>query len=75
MSFLRMEPIDPDSLVTTAEAAELLGLAPATLKLWRRRGRGPTFVRVGSHTVRYRRRDLVAWIDAKTQQPARSVST
>jgi hypothetical protein len=36
-----------------------------TLQSWRIRLAGPPFVQVG-RAIRYRRRDLVAWIDANT---------
>jgi len=35
------------------------------LQAWRQRGGGPLFVRVSSRAIRYRRRDLIAWAEAK----------
>ena len=65
-----------DSLLTTAEAAEYLGLGKRTLEDWRiRPSRGrtgemdfepPAFVRVGRRNVRYRRSDLDAWLAERT---------
>ena len=53
-------------LVTTAEAAELLGTTAGTLTTWRctRKIRVP-FVRVGRN-VRYRRQDLERFLEAVT---------
>ena len=36
-----------ETYLTTREAAEMLGLAPHTLRCWRHRGRGPQFIRLG----------------------------
>ncbi len=58
-------------LLSTDDAAQLLGLSPATLNTWRsKRGRisrdgmnGPQFMRMG-RTIRYRRSDLNVWIES-----------
>lgn len=53
-------------LVTTAEAAELLGLNVGTLQNYRWLGRGPRFFHLGkggSGVVRYRMEDLRAWAE------------
>ncbi|WP_309940699.1 helix-turn-helix transcriptional regulator [Tardiphaga robiniae] len=56
---------DPDSLLTETQVGHLLGLSIRTLQSWRLRRAGPLFVQVG-RAVRYRRRDLLAWIEANT---------
>lgn len=48
-------------MMTTREAAELLGFAEYTLRKWRCYGRGPRYVRCHGNTVRYRIEDLKAW--------------
>jgi hypothetical protein len=58
-------PIDSDVLLREQVAADLLSLSVRTLQSWRIRMAGPPFVQVG-RAVRYRRRDLIAWIDANT---------
>lgn len=41
-------------LLTTAQVAERLGLAPITLQIWRGKGRGPEWLRVpGTRLIRY----------------------
>jgi len=52
-----------EALITEADAAEFLSFAPRTLANWRFRGGGPKFVRFRARTVRYRRKDLVAWLE------------
>ncbi len=53
----------PDRLLSEHEAASLLGISLPTLRRWRYRRRGPSFVRF-RRTIRYRRADIVAFIIA-----------
>lgn len=52
-----------DRFLTTAQAAELLGIAPKTLERWRWAGRGPAFRKLGG-AVRYDTRDLEHWTES-----------
>lgn len=52
----------PDRLLTTAQAAERLGMAEQTLANWRCAGVGPAYVRVGTRTIRYRSSALGQYI-------------
>lgn len=56
-------------MLTTQEAAQYLGLAPATLNKWRVYKTGPRFFKLG-RAVRYRRDDLDAYLASHTQFPA-----
>ncbi len=56
---------DPASLLTEAEAAKLLKFTPRFLQARRVRGDGPAYVSVSNRAVRYRRSDLVAWIEER----------
>ncbi|WP_354211758.1 MULTISPECIES: helix-turn-helix domain-containing protein [unclassified Bradyrhizobium] len=58
-------PIDPDALIAEVQAADFLKISIRTLQAWRCRGAGPAYVRVG-RAIRYRRRDLLAWIEVNT---------
>ena len=56
-----------DRLLDEAEAAEILAIAPQTLSIWRSTGRyGLRFIRVGRR-VRYRRSDLLEWIESRVR--------
>ena len=63
---LKADPDYLDRLVSEAEAAELLGYTPRALQNWRVRGGGPEYIRVSARSIRYRRRELLAWSDART---------
>ena len=54
-----------DQLLNENDAAAFLGYTTRALQNWRVRGGGPTFVKVSSRSIRYRRRDLIAWTEAK----------
>jgi len=55
-----------DALITEHEAAAFLGYSVRALQNWRVRGGGPKFVKVSKRSIRYRRRDLIDFIDAHT---------
>lgn len=54
-----------DRLITEAEAAKILGYSRRALQNWRVRGGGPAYVCVSARSIRYRRRDLIAWAESK----------
>lgn len=58
-----------ERLLSTEEVAEFLGRPPRTLRQWRYLGEGPRYLKVGA-TVRYRARDVEAWLKAQEQEPA-----
>jgi len=53
-----------DRLLSTREAAELLGIKPGTLHTWRCLHRGPDFIRLGSRKIAYRPKDLETFMAA-----------
>jgi len=59
---------DPDylnRLISEQAAAEFLGLEVKTLQGWRVKGGGPAFVRLSRRAVRYQRRRLLNWVEAR----------
>lgn len=56
---------EPESLLTEVEAARFLNLTTRALQQWRARGTGPAFVRISHCCIRYRRRDLDAFIESR----------
>ncbi len=56
-----------DHLLTPPEAAAYIGVTENTLSVWRCVGRyAIPFIKVG-RLVRYRRSDLEAWLESRTQ--------
>lgn len=53
-------------LLTTAQAADWLGLSPRTLERYRVTGEGPKFRKIG-RWVRYTEADLEAWLESCTR--------
>lgn len=51
---------DVPTWMTSREAAALLRVKPATLEIWRMKGKGPTVHRIGRN-VRYRRAEVDAF--------------
>ena len=56
-----------DTLLSEEQAANLLGHETRTLQKWRVTGNGPVYVNFSRRSVRYRRRDLLAFIEAHTR--------
>jgi hypothetical protein len=54
-----------DGLMNEHVAAAFLGYTVRALRNWRLRGGGPPYVKVSEKSIRYQRRDLQAWIDAR----------
>ena len=64
---------EPFRLLTTKDAAHVLGLSPAMLERMRWMREGPAFVRpTGSgRVIRYRWRDLLDWIERNRIDPGK----
>ncbi|HJV26322.1 MAG TPA: helix-turn-helix domain-containing protein [Aromatoleum sp.] len=55
-------------LLDERAAADLIDVAPGTLSVWRSTGRyNLPFIKIG-RKVRYRRGDLLAWMEARTRE-------
>ena len=62
----RPEPPIPEFLTETA-LADRLALSRRTLQMWRHKGGGPRFVKMGG-AVRYRWRDVEAWLAEQSRE-------
>ena len=56
--------MEEKALLDTTEAARFLAVSRRTLEAWRHQRRGPRFIKVGGHAVRYFRRDLENFLAA-----------
>lgn len=54
---------DLDALFDENYAAAYLDVAVKTIRNWRTLGYGPEFVRQSARCIKYRKRDLIAWIE------------
>lgn len=53
------------AMLSTSQAAQLMGIVEKTLEKWRRRGKGPRYHRLGNRMVRYAQEDVEAWIASR----------
>lgn len=58
-------PIDPNQMLSTEDAAALLGLKPATLSNWREDGSIDLAFSKFGRSVRYRYADVIAFADRR----------
>ena len=56
------------TLLSPRDAAAYLGYQPITLRVWRREGRGPAYLKQ-ARSIRYHVRDLDAWLQAHRVEP------
>lgn len=57
-----------DHLLTMSELAAWLGVSEVTVKRWHHSGIGPRATRVGLRAVRFRKDDVVRWLDERARQ-------
>ena len=61
--------VELDDLLDSEQTSNLLGIKRNTLEIWRCKGKGPVFVKLGEHPsspIRYQRSRVMAWIEAQT---------
>jgi predicted DNA-binding transcriptional regulator AlpA len=69
-----MTDMEDRILLTEAEAAKAIGLAPTFLTKHRRAGTGPPFVRISHRCVRYRPADIEQWAENLVRTSNRSTA-
>ena len=63
---MQVQPLQTDPLLTEQQAAELLGVKPTTLQVWRCNKRyALAYIKTG-RLVRYRRSAIEAFLEART---------
>ena len=55
------------TLLDEKKTAQMLGLSPRTLQMWRLKGEGPPFVRLGA-AIRYDLEEVNRWLDDQTRK-------
>ena len=56
----------PDQLITTPVLCEWLGVSLQWAEIARLKGTGPPFKKLGHSRVRYKRSDVLAWLEERT---------
>lgn len=56
---------DDDTLFSTKELAALFGVTVTWCKIRRMRGEGPDWIALAPRCIRYRKRDIVKWLDTR----------
>jgi predicted DNA-binding transcriptional regulator AlpA len=59
---------DDDELLDTEQTAKWLGVSTQWLEIGRSRGYGPTYTRISARTVRYKRSDVLSWLETRKHQ-------
>ena len=59
--------VPADKLLTTEQAAAVLGFHPSYLAKARLNGAGPKYLKIGARAVRYRRADIDVWLADKAR--------
>jgi len=57
------------NVMNEKEVAQMLALPVRTVQIWRSRGQGPYYLKIGRN-VRYREEDVLKFIDASVVNPA-----
>lgn len=58
-----------NDLLTTSEAARMLGVQPQTVRTWRLTGKGPSYIRLGAGKFAravYDPDEIARWLSART---------
>lgn len=58
-----------DDLLSNDQTAAILGVKPNTLEIWRCKGKGPAFLKLGDHPsspIRYQRSGVMAWLEKRS---------
>lgn len=56
-----------NNLLDQGEVAELLGVHPKTLGLWRKANIGPPWIRLGEKLIRYEVESVRAWVESQRE--------
>jgi hypothetical protein len=57
-----------DELLSTKHVADWLGISTVFLEIGRSKGYGPAFVRVAPRCVRYKKSDVIGWLNARVHR-------
>jgi predicted DNA-binding transcriptional regulator AlpA len=64
-------PGGPDDLLDTRELADWLGVSTLWCEQGRAKGYGPRFMKLSPKMVRYKRADVIRWLDSRAIEAAK----
>jgi predicted DNA-binding transcriptional regulator AlpA len=67
--FYALAMAEDDELMTEEQVAKLLTVSVSTVKRLRVSGEGPRYIRISPRVVRYRRQDVLDWMQRQTEEP------
>lgn len=67
-SFLSLTTLAQEKRLSSEEAAQYLQVSPACLQMWRQRGKGPTYLKLGAR-VFYTHDDLEKFLEESKVTP------
>ena len=63
-----------DGGLSEGVAGKLIGVTGHAMRKWRQLGIGPEYIRISPRCVRYRRHDILRWLESRRVKPAHEVS-
>lgn len=78
---LRSNRIEPSAALTslalwsTLQTAQFLGVAPVTVRTWRRLGTGPKYLAPTPRMVRYKPQDVQEWLEKRVKTSTNSAKS
>jgi predicted DNA-binding transcriptional regulator AlpA len=60
---------EANDIVSEKEAGRFIGLVGHTLRKWRQLRIGPPYIKISARCVRYRRADLLRWLESRRVEP------
>jgi len=65
---------DGDDLLTTTELCEWLAVSTQWAEIARHKSLGPKWISLSTRRIRYRRSDVLAWLESRTRQSTRDAA-
>ena len=62
---------DDDALLDSVQLAALLGMSRQWVEISRPAGYGPPYIKVGVRSIRYRKSDVMKWLDQRARASMR----
>jgi predicted DNA-binding transcriptional regulator AlpA len=64
----------PDQLYSTKQLAKLFAVSEQLVEIWRHQGEGPRWIKLGPRCIRYKRTDVLSWLNERARFKALEVA-